>query len=130
MDIFNVIQTRLISEEKLPVAYAAIMTAQALNGFQPELKQAVQQWAEGKSVAQAALGDVTVADVQHEIGGSEFMAMCLLSMVKRYPGCFDKAILFLPKDQVSFDPKDLLSPDAEDDPESFDDLDDVEDSEE
>ena len=114
MDIFNEIQTRLIRDEKLPLAYAAVMAAQALNDFQPELQQAVRQWAEGKSVAQAALGDHTVEKIQREIGGSEFQALCLLSMSARHPGCFDEAVLFLPQDSVNLYEDDLNVPDQQD----------------
>ena len=114
MDIFHTIQTRLVSEEKLPIAYAAIMAAEALYGFQPELKQAVQQWAEGKSVAKTKLGEHTVESIQREIGGSEFQALCLLSMSARHPGCFDEAVLFLPQDSVNLYEDDLNVPDQQD----------------
>lgn len=114
MDIFNEIQTRLIYEEKLPVAYAAVMAAQALFDFQPELQQAVRQWAEGKSVAHAALGEYSVADIQEEIGGSEFQALCMLNMTAKYPRCFDDAVLFLPQDSVEVSMDDLLKRDIQD----------------
>ena len=114
MDIFNVIQTRLIYEEKMPVAYAAVMAAQALFGFQPELQQAVRQWAEGQSIANATLGEYTVADIQEEIGCSEFQALCMLNMTAQYPGCFDDAVLFLPQDRVEVSTADLLKQDGQD----------------
>ncbi len=97
-DIFHTIQVRLIEKEKLPVAYAAILAAEALNGFAPELRQAVQRWAEGESIADAALDGSTVRDIQNEVGGSEFQALCLLNDAVRYPGCFEDAVLTLQRD--------------------------------
>lgn len=97
-DLFHKIQLRLIEEEKLPVAYAAFMTAEALNGFAPELRKAVLRWAEGQSVADASLEGTTVKDIRAEAGGSEFQALCLLNHTVRYPGCFEDAVLNLEDD--------------------------------
>ena len=97
-DVFHTIQLRLIEEEKLPVAYAAILTAEALNSFAPELRQAVLRWAKGQSVADDALDGYTVRDIQEEVGGSEFQALCLLSYAAHYPGCFEDAVLTLRRD--------------------------------
>lgn len=98
--LFHKIQLRLISEEKLPVPYAAVMAATALFDFDPALRSAVEQWAAGESVANCSLKDTSVQDIRNEIGGSEFQAMCVLNLVARYPSCFENAVLNLHHDQV------------------------------
>lgn len=102
-ELFHQIQLRLISEEKLPVPYAAVMAATALYDFDPTLRSAVEQWAAGESVSQHSLQETSVQDIRDEIGGSEFQAMCVLNMVARHPGCFENAVLNLHHDRVEIE---------------------------
>lgn len=100
MELFNKIQSRLVAEEKLPVAYTAILTANALGGFVSPLKEALLRWAEGESVSGVEAAGTTVKDICDELGVSEFQALCILNAVTLDPDCFEDAVLVLGEDVV------------------------------
>ncbi len=102
-ELFSKIQCRLVEEEKLPIPYAAVLAAQALYDFAPELQQAVLHWANGESVAGAELDGTAVEEIQEEIGGSEFLGLCVLNQVVRHPGCFEAAVLNVQRDFVDWE---------------------------
>ena len=58
--VFRKLQRRLIREEALPLAYTAILAAQALYQFAPEARDAAKRWAEGESIADFALAGTSV----------------------------------------------------------------------
>lgn len=111
LSIFQKLQQRLIREESLPVAYTAILAAQALYCFNHDAREAAKRWAEGGSIADFSVAGSTVADIRDSIGGSEFQALCVLNAVETRYDAFADALLTVHTDAVEIDP-DELRPDG------------------
>ena len=101
---FERLQRRLIREENLPLAWTAILAAQAMNRFGPEARAAALRWAGGESIADFTLADVSVDDLQQQLGGGEFQALCMLDILNERMDAFAEAALV--------DDVDAIAPDA------------------
>lgn len=101
ISVFRKLQRRLIREEGLPLAYTAILAAQALNQFRPEARDAAKRWAEGESIAGFALADTSVRELQDAVGGSEFQALCMLNALADNFNAFAEATLVAGIDSVT-----------------------------
>ena len=99
---FQRLQRRLIREEKLSLAYTAILAAQAMNRFSPEAREAALRWARGESIADFVLAEVSVAELQEQLGGGEFQALCMLDLLSVNYEAFADATLVSPIDDMTF----------------------------
>ena len=91
--IFQKLQRRLIREENLPMTYTAILAAQALYQFAPAASEAARRWAEGESIADFVMADVCVREIQQELGGTEFQALCVLNALENKFDAFAEATM-------------------------------------
>ena len=98
--VYEKLQRRLIRDEQLPLAYTAILAAQALYQFVPEAQDAAKRWAEGESIADFKLAGVAVSDLQMQLGGTEFQALCILNAVENRRDAFKEAVLVNKYDTV------------------------------
>lgn len=99
--VFRKLQRRLIREEALPLAYTAILAAQALYQFAPEARDAAKRWAEGESIADFALAGTSVRELQDAVGGTEFQALCMLNALAGNFNAFAEATLVAGVDRAA-----------------------------
>lgn len=92
-NLFNQIQTRIIVKEKLSLINAAIMTANVLNRFADETKDAVIRWSKGEDVTDFSYQGTTVSAIIHQLQCSEFQAVCILDEVGVNRNSFATALL-------------------------------------
>ena len=92
---FTRIQSRLISEEKLPVGYAAVLTSQALTQFDPRVKEGVELWAENSLPEDFEVNGMKLTALRRNYGCSDFLALCILNTALTNPECFTEAVFRL-----------------------------------
>ena len=85
------LQNKLVIEEKLPLAYAAILSENALFRFDERLQEAVMAWVEGTLDASFAIDDLSLADLQKELNVSLFQAICAMDIFLKNPRFLTKA---------------------------------------
>lgn len=85
MEHFNVpacdVQNKIVIEEKVPLAYAAILAENALFRFDPRVQEGVAQWVNGTLLDTFAVEDISLKEIQEQVGGSLFQALCVLDIV-------------------------------------------------
>lgn len=74
------VQNKIILEENVSHACAAILAENALNRFDERVQAGVVQWAKGELTADFTVGDISLADIQDEIGVSLFEALCVMDI--------------------------------------------------
>lgn len=94
-------QTKLIVEEHLSVAYAAIMTEHALYRFEPEIREAALRWLDGTLTNDFEAAGMTIAEVLENVAGSQFMALCILDIAAKDPARVEEATWNMGEDDVS-----------------------------
>lgn len=97
---FNHLQSRLIADEKLTLPYAAIMAENAIYRFEPEVRQGVQLWLDGALTRDFAVGDTSIGEIQDEVGGSLFQALCILDILTKDPARAEDAVWLVREDQT------------------------------
>lgn len=74
------LQNKMIVEENVPIAYAAILAENALFRFDERVQAGVVQWVKGQLTDSFSVEDISVADIQDEIGCSMFQALCVMDI--------------------------------------------------
>jgi len=97
---FNHLQSRLIADEKLTLPYAAIMAENAIFRFEPEVRGGVQQWLDGTLTKDFSVGDTSLGEIQDEVGGSLFQALCILDILTKDPARVEDAVWLVREDRI------------------------------
>lgn len=79
-DFIRDLQRKIIIDEQVPRAYAAILTENALYRFDERVQEGVAQWVKGELTEDFAVEGLSLADIQFEIGGSLFQALCVMDI--------------------------------------------------
>lgn len=79
-EIIGDLQNKIIVEENVPVAYAAILAENALYRFDERVQAGVVQWVKGELADTFTVEDISLKDIQHEIGVSMFQALCVMDI--------------------------------------------------
>ncbi len=74
------LQNKIILEENVPLACAAILAENALYRFDERVQAGVVQWVKGELTTDFSVGDISLADIQDEIGVSLFQALCVMDI--------------------------------------------------
>ncbi len=74
------LQSKIIIDEQVPRAYAAILTENALHRFDERVQEGVSLWIKGELTEDFTVEDISLADIQYEIGGSLFQALCVMDI--------------------------------------------------
>ena len=79
-DFIRDFQRKVIIEEKVPRAYAAILVENALFRFDERVQKGVEHWVKGELTESFTVEDISLADILYEIGGSPFQALCVMDI--------------------------------------------------
>ena len=85
LEATGALQVKLSSEEGLPVAYAAILAEHALFQYDKRVRAGVLQWLDGTLTDAFTVEDLSLADIQQEIGCSLFQALSVMDIYLRNP---------------------------------------------
>ena len=85
MEVISALQVRIAVEENLPLAYAAILAENALCRFDKRMHSGVMQWLEGTLEDSFTVENISLADIQHEMGGSLFQALSVMDIYLKNP---------------------------------------------
>jgi len=102
MSDFSTIQNKLISDEKMDLIPAAIMTADIINHYDKDVRTAIIDWANGEDVSSFEVEGTKVEDLKYELGCSDFQALAILGAIKTDPDIFEDAVLLLGRDEVFY----------------------------
>ncbi len=91
--VFNKLQSKLHAEEKLDLVYSALLAADILNRFAPDMREAALKWADGKSIMDFAVNGTTVDDIVFQLDCSQIAALCILQAVSVNTDSFAEAVL-------------------------------------
>lgn len=82
MDYQNIpeLQTKIVLEEKVSLAYAAILAENALYRFDPRVREGVLAWLNGTLTDSFAVAEVPLKEIREYCGGSLFQALCILDI--------------------------------------------------
>ena len=79
------LQTRLMAEVNLPIAYAAILAENALNRFDPRVLEGVKLWMNGQLSDDFSVGDATIGEIRECAGLTGFQALCYMDVYLKHP---------------------------------------------
>lgn len=79
-DFIRDFQRKVIIEEHVPRAYAAILVENALTRFDERVQVGVEHWVKGDLAEDFTVEDISLADIMFEIGGSLFQALCVMDI--------------------------------------------------
>ncbi len=79
------LQNKLIVKEKLPIAYAAVLTEEALHRFDPRVLEGVRLWMKDELTPEFAVEDATIAEIEENFGLTGFQALCLMDIYLKDP---------------------------------------------
>lgn len=79
-DFIRNFQRKIIIEEQVPRAYAAILAENALSRFDERVQKGVEHWVKGELTEDFTVEDISLADIMFEIGGSPFQALCVMDI--------------------------------------------------
>ena len=99
-EVFSKIQNKLILGEKYSILDSAIITANILTCYNPEIRDTIIDWAEGRDVSKFVLNESTVSDVADELSCSEFQALCFMNALTKDIDIYMDAILQFEKDDI------------------------------
>ena len=87
MDIRNfslseaqILQNKLMVDEGLPIAYAAILTEEALYRFDERVREGVRLWIKDGLGDDFSVDDISIADIREEVGLKGFGALGFLDV--------------------------------------------------
>ncbi len=95
------LQTKIIIDEKVPRAYAAILVENALYRFDERVQEGVSQWVKGELTEEFTVEDISLADIQYEIGGSLFQALCVMDIYLKNNTFIPMASWFERRDRIN-----------------------------
>lgn len=100
IEVISALQAKISTEENLPLAYAAILAENALSRFDKRVQSGVKQWLDGALKDSFAVEDISLADIQYEIGGSLFQALSVMDIYLKNPEFIPAALWGEAKDFV------------------------------
>lgn len=100
IEVISALQAKISTEENLPLAYAAILAENALYRFDKRVQDGVKQWLDGTLADSFAVEDISLADIQYEIGGSLFQALSVMDIYLKNPEFIPTALWGEAKDFV------------------------------
>lgn len=100
IEVISALQAKISTEENLPLAYAAILAENALYRFDKRVQAGVKQWLDGTLADSFAVEDISLADIQYEIGGSLFQALSVMDIYLKNPEFIPTALWGEAKDFV------------------------------
>lgn len=100
IEVITALQAKISTEENLPLAYAAILAENALCRFDERVQAGVKQWLEGTLADSFTVEDISLADIQYEIGGSLFQALSVMDIYLKNPEFIPAALWGEAKDFV------------------------------
>lgn len=81
----RLLQTKLMHDEHLPIAYAAILVDDALNRFDPRVLAGVRLWMRGKLEDNFTVDDASIAEIHEYTGLKGFQALCYMDIYLKNP---------------------------------------------
>jgi len=90
----GILQSKITLEENLPLAYAAILAENALFRFDPRVREGVYLWMADELNDSFMIEDISIADIQEEIGGSLFQALSVMDIFLKNDEFIPKARWF------------------------------------
>lgn len=94
VELINALQNKITLEENVPLAYSAVLAENALYRFDKRVQAGVVQWANDKLKDDFTVEDISLADIQYEIGGSLFQALCVMDLYLKNPDFIPMATWF------------------------------------
>ncbi len=79
------LQGKLQWDEKLPIAYAAILTDNALNRFDERVKEGVRLWMKGELTDDFTVEDASIGEIREYTGLEGFQALCYMDIYLKNP---------------------------------------------
>lgn len=79
------LQSKLRLEEKLPIAYAAILADDAMNRFDPRVLEGVKLWVNGELTDDFGVEDATIAEIRKYTGLTGFKALAYMDIYLKNP---------------------------------------------
>lgn len=80
IELICALQNKIVLEENVSLAHAAILAENALFRFDERVQAGVVQWVRGELTDSFSVEDISVADIQYEIGCSVFQALCVMDI--------------------------------------------------
>lgn len=99
-ETFAQMQKRLIAEEGLSPAWAAILAETALYRFGPDAQAAALEWMNGNLEEGRTIGGVSVAEVRGDTGATAFQAICILDSLNTDPDRLQPAVWQIWRDDI------------------------------
>lgn len=100
IEVISALQAKISTEENLPLAYAAVLAESALYRFDMRIQAGVKQWLDGTLADSFTVDNISLSDIQYEIGGSLFQALCVMDIYLKNPEVIPVALWSEPKDFV------------------------------
>ena len=91
-ETFARMQNRLIAEEGLSPAWAAILAEMALYRFGSEAREAAMAWMDGGLSDDRRVGGATVGEARDATGATPFQALCILDSLNTDPARLQPAV--------------------------------------
>jgi len=98
IEVISALQAKISTEENLPLAYAAVLAESALYRFDMRIQAGVKQWLDGTLADSFTVENISLSDIQYEIGGSLFQALCVMDIYLKNPEVIPVALWGEPKD--------------------------------
>ena len=83
------IQTRICTEEDIPLLYAGIIANEVYNHFDERVLEGMDLWLNGELTPEFEVDGKSIADYQFATGTSLFGALCLMDLELRDPDSTD-----------------------------------------
>lgn len=94
VELVGRMQTKITTEENISLSYAAVLAENALCRFDERVREGVLRWVDGSLTADFAVENISLADIQQEIGGSLFQALCVMDIFLKNAGFIPMAEWF------------------------------------
>lgn len=88
-------QAKIMTDEKMSIVPAAIMTDNVLNRFDPRVREGALLWLEDRLTDEFQVDDISVADVRDELDVTPFQALCVMDIYLKNPVFIPRADWFL-----------------------------------
>lgn len=89
------LQCKLMLEESLPRAYAAILAEEALNRFDDRVRAGVLLWLEDELPEDFSVEDANLPEILEYFGLKGFPALCVMDMYLKNPGFVSDELIWL-----------------------------------
>ena len=79
------LQSKLMMDEGLPIAYSAILADEALNRFDARVREGVRLWMKGQLTDDFTVEDASIAEIKEYVGLEGFQALCYMDIYLKNP---------------------------------------------